>query len=137
MASTAMDSKLRTLRDETLKLARESLDEGQLVAYRTLNEFAERITGLLVPTTRQSSEVVPHARTIVSIWARYKGTRYDAELDTSRIEGGRGHCVRFRDQWMSVSAAAVSITGNAVNGWRFWRYRRDDGRAALIDELRK
>jgi len=49
--------------------------------------------------------------------ANYKGQMY-----TARVEGGAlvlGTGKRFD----SPSAAAVSITGSSVNGWRFWECR--------------
>ena len=74
---------------------------------------------------------------VVPIFVRYRGQRYDAELDRSRIIGDRGQCVRFRDKWMAPSAAGTSIpTKNLVNGWKFWKYLRSDGNVGMIDELR-
>jgi len=74
---------------------------------------------------------------VVPIFVHYRGQRYDAELDRSRIVGDRGQCVRFRDKWMAHSAAGTSIpTKNLVNGWRFWKYLRSDGNVGMIDELR-
>ena len=74
---------------------------------------------------------------VVPIFVHYRGQRYDAELDRSRIVGDRGQCVRFRDKWMAPSAAGTSIpTKNLVNGWRFWKYLRSDGNVGMIDELR-
>ena len=74
---------------------------------------------------------------VVQIFVNYRGQRYDAELDRSKIIGDRGRCVRFRDRWMAPSAAGTSIpTKNLVNGWRFWKYVRSDGNIGMIDELR-
>lgn len=81
----------------------------------------------------QPSSVSP----LIPIFADYKGQRYDAQLDVSRISGSGGQCVLFHSRWMTTSNAANSIpTANNTNGWRFWRYRRDDGAIAIIDELR-
>ncbi len=48
--------------------------------------------------------------------ANYKGQTYLA-----RVEGGA--LVLNGQQFDSPSAAAVSITGNPVNGWTFWECR--------------
>jgi hypothetical protein len=48
--------------------------------------------------------------------ANYKGSTYPA-----RVEGGGLMLNGVR--YPSPSAAAVSITGSAVNGWRFWEAR--------------
>ncbi len=48
--------------------------------------------------------------------ASYKGRTY-----SGRVEGGA--LVVDGKSYDSPSAAAVAITGNAVNGWRFWECR--------------
>lgn len=48
--------------------------------------------------------------------ASYKGKTY-----TARVEGGG--LLLEGTRYPSPSAAAVSITGGAVNGWRFWEAR--------------
>ncbi len=49
--------------------------------------------------------------------ANYKG-----EIHTARVEGG-ALVLSNGQRFDSPSAAAVSITGSAVNGWRFWECR--------------
>ena len=49
--------------------------------------------------------------------AHYKGQMY-----TARVEGGVLVLANGK-RFDSPSAAAVSITGNSVNGWRFWECR--------------
>ena len=67
----------------------------------------------LLPRAASNPQLVP-------IFKYYKGQKYEAELDRSRIVGDRGQCVRFRDKWMAPSAAGISIpTKNNVNGWQF------------------
>lgn len=63
--------------------------------------------------------------------ATYKGQTYLA-----RVEGGA--LVLSGKRFDSPSAAAVSITRNAVNGWRFWEARLP-GQAGwkIIEALRK
>lgn len=63
--------------------------------------------------------------------ATYKGQTY-----TAKVEGGA--LVLNGTRYPSPSAAAVSITGSAVNGWRFWE-ARFPGQAGwkIIEKLRK
>ena len=52
---------------------------------------------------------------------RYRGQEFSAEV--VKAEGGEGAravgCQGAR--YRSLSAAAKAITGNSVNGWRFWK----------------
>ena len=63
--------------------------------------------------------------------ATHKGRTY-----TGRVQGGA--LVVDGKSYESPSAAAVAITGNAVNGWRFWECRLP-GRSTwqLIEGLRR
>ncbi len=63
--------------------------------------------------------------------ANYKG-----QLRTGRVEGGALFVNGQR--YDSPSAAAVAITGSAVNGWRFWECRLP-GKSSwqLIESLRR
>jgi len=64
--------------------------------------------------------------------AQYKGGLYLAEIRNGRWldESGAEHT--------SPSAAATSVTGNNVNGWRFWEARRpQDSEWRKIDALPK
>lgn len=49
--------------------------------------------------------------------ARYKGRMYEAEARASAL-------VYAGKRFKSPSAAAIEITGNSVNGWKFWECRR-------------
>ncbi len=63
--------------------------------------------------------------------ANYKG-----QICTGRVEGGT---LKVNGQpYDSPSAAAVAITGSAVNGWRFWECRFP-GKSSwqLIESLRR
>lgn len=57
--------------------------------------------------------------------ATYKGASYLAEVKSYQdekhvtLEGLEPIDIQGRS-WMSLSAAACDITGNSVNGWRFW-----------------
>jgi hypothetical protein len=62
--------------------------------------------------------------------ATYKGQAYLARIENgSLILNGKKH--------NSLSAAAVSITGSAVNGWNFWECRVPGGAWKSINTLRK
>ena len=62
---------------------------------------------------------LPPAGTRLS--ARYRGQEFIAEVVAA--EGGEGaRVLEFQgSQCASLSAAAKAITGNSVNGWRFWK----------------
>jgi hypothetical protein len=53
--------------------------------------------------------------------ARYRGQEFIAEVVTA--EGGEGaRVLEFQGaRYASLSAAGKVITGNSVNGWRFWK----------------
>lgn len=61
---------------------------------------------------------------------------YKGQLHTGRVENGA--LVIKGERFTSPSAAAVSITGNAVNGWRFWECLfPGTNRWKVIADLRK
>ena len=63
--------------------------------------------------------------------ATYKGQLYTGEVEN-------GALVVNGERFTSPSAAAVSITGNPVNGWRFWEcLLPGTNRWKLIANLRK
>jgi predicted CopG family antitoxin len=62
--------------------------------------------------------------------ANYKG-----QLHTARIEGGS--LVVNGKRFNSPSAAAVSITGSPVNGWRFWECKLPGKSWQFIESLRR
>lgn len=64
--------------------------------------------------------------------ANYKG-----QVHAARVEGG-ALVLSNGKRFDSPSAAAVSITGSAVNGWRFWECRLP-GKSSwqLIESLRR
>ena len=141
MVTSELNSKLTKLKEEVWELARQSLEERETHVYRCLVGMAENLTMLIASPSTQHGSSITNTQQFsdskpVLIFARYKGEKYDAHLNRSRINGGRGHCVRFRDKWMTPSAAANSITETMVNGWRFWKYYRPDGTVGGIDELR-
>jgi hypothetical protein len=72
-------------------------------AYQTINPRDWMIKGVTFPEGTEFR-------------ATYKGRTY-----TAHVEGGA--LVLDGKRHPSPSAAAVSITGSAVNGWRFWEAR--------------
>jgi hypothetical protein len=62
--------------------------------------------------------------------ADYKGRTY-----TARVEGGG--LVVNGEKYNSPSAAAISITGNPVNGWKFWECRYEGQPWLVLHNLRK
>ena len=139
MAGQELREKAQALKEEAWQLARQSLEQGDKQLYKEMIEITERLTEL---TNRQehmtgANNVHADKQGLLPIFKRYKGVRYDAQLDRSKINGGRGECVLFRGRWQTVSGAATAITNNQVNGWRnFWKYQRADGTIASIEELR-
>ena len=62
----------------------------------------------------------------------YKGRTYTAEIKDGVWVGADG------EKRSSPSEAAVKITGNSVNGWRFWQCKRPgDVGWQLMDRLRE
>jgi len=66
----------------------------------------------------------------LSLRAEYKGKRYTASLRKGGQVAYGGHV------YASPSAAGKAVVGRAVNGWHFWRFRRD-GEWVRLRELRK
>ena len=151
-----LTERIQRLRQDTLDIARDSLDHD-IRAYRVLSHVAVRLTDIiqqngtsespvsadgLVPKSPDAAVTALNERissSTIPIYARYRGVTHHAKLDPSRISStGRGDCVLFEGQWMSVSGSVREITSTSVNGWvQFWRYRRDNGVEAQIDEIRK
>ena len=133
---TELDKKITQLIDQTWQVARDSLDAGETIVYRSLTDIAEKLKKLIGSSDKLPVVVSPNAK-LLPIFARYRGKRYEAELDVFRIEGGRGHCV-FRDgKWQTASGSVGTITNTSVNGWRnFWKFT-NNGKEASIENLRK
>ncbi len=152
--------RIRNIRKQVLSVAEESLDANDENTYRGLSEVALQLTSL-IPLDNDSTaksatdqlvsaspvavrertearyEAVSQKLDATSISVVYGGLRHRAELDTTRISsGGRGKCVQYEGEWMTASGAAGLITGGAVNGWRFWQYRRANGTEGPIQEIR-
>lgn len=130
--------KLRELTNESWKLAREALDEKEPKAYHALLRVTEVLNDVIqdedsqerTGTTTEQAKSIP-------IFVQHHGERFEAAFHPKRVyRYGHSDCVLFEDRFRTPSAAARSITGYNVNGWRFWRYRRSDGSTGIIDQLR-
>ncbi len=150
----SMLERMRILRDDALEIAKDSLDHDPRM-FRVLNDVAERIrnamhlngTGvasvvvsqptLSLPETAMRSTAEISSSQIISIYTIYNGVNYQAQLDLSRISRGVKECVYFEGDWRTPSGAAMRFTTSNVNGWIFWRYKRDDGSEGRINEIKK
>ena len=55
-----------------------------------------------------------------SLTAKHNGQLYEAKIIRSK-KNSEKPAILFRDkEYKTMSAAAITITGYAVNGWRFW-----------------
>ena len=158
MTNDEILERIIVIRDDVLEIARASLTTGDVVKFSKLNEVAVTLTELApvdisvgVPrspsavgrdyTAPTGLDAGPGQRNsmlqVVPVFARYHGTRYDAELDTSRIgSNGRGECINFRGKWMTPGRATALITTTRPGAWRFWRFARPDGTEGRIQEIR-
>jgi hypothetical protein len=67
-----------------------------------------------------------------TIYANYKGKEYKGWVN--RI----GKIKYANKYYESPSIAGLAVTGRkALNGWKFWKYRTDDGKLVYLDEARK
>jgi hypothetical protein len=133
-----IEMKINQLRDQTWQIARESLDSGETRIYRTLTDIAEKLTKLVSSSDKSQIDVIKTGR-MIPIFARYKGERYEAELDVDRIDGGRRPCVLMEGRLWTAAGAVRHITNTSVNGWRhFWRYIDESTNSEQpIDRLRE
>jgi hypothetical protein len=117
----------------------------------TENDVLRELLGL--PSKQQATSVqsaaAPQAKSIDGTspedWV-VKNVRFPQGTDFRATHKGRTHTGRVQGgalivdgkSYESPSAAAVAITGNAVNGWRFWECRLP-GKASwqLIEGLRR
>ena len=74
---------------------------------------------------RKGAGQKPSARELpplgTELMGRYRGQEVSARIVADE-EGGRAPAVECRgSRYRSLSAAGRAITGNSVNGWRFWQ----------------
>jgi hypothetical protein len=102
-------------------------DSLRVALLRWADELLDQ-QGLELTPRKSQSFAGPNGK---SIFANYKHERYDARL----LQRWRVHYDGVT--YPTPSAAAVAITGNPTNGWRFWRYTDpDSGGIEPIDRLR-
>lgn len=135
------------IRDSIGKLAQACLAANELEAFQDLNKLIVDLSRVSQRFPNTNSTATPSelgdsiraAKGEVKIFRERKGQRYEAFLDTSRIQktGHGGPCILFQGQWRHASASAHMITNNSVNGWRnFWRYIDSSGIEQPIEQLR-
>ena len=145
--------RIQRLRKDTLEIAKDSLDYD-LRAYRVLSDVAVRLTDIIKqnsttesvtavsqpnPIAYEPSKTIMHERVspgTIGIKAKYKGVTYQALLDPSRINSGLEECIYFEGDWRTASGSAMRVATSNVNGWNFWRYKRDDGSEGRLSEIR-
>ena len=134
-----LDVRMNSVRNEVWDLAREFLERRDTKKYRILVDIAEKLTTLSPEQFVASSlnNEIAGQHEIVDIFVRFKGIRYEATLDVTRINGGRGRCVYYDNEWLTPSRAAHQITKTQVNGWLFWKFKDREGRDSSIHELRE
>ncbi len=88
-----------------------------------------------------AEEATPSANDWIAKGVRFPSStefraNYKGQIRTGRVENGA--LIVNGKSYDSPSAAAVGITGGAVNGWRFWECRLP-GKASwqLIESLRR
>lgn len=60
---------------------------------------------------------------VIRIFGYHKGQMYEAEItDASKVK-----TLHDGEEYTSLSAAASAIRGYQENGWRFWKYKDEDG----------
>jgi hypothetical protein len=69
------------------------------------------------PSRERPARELPPPGTRLS--ARYRGQELSAEVVAAEDGAHAVECQGAR--YRSLSAAAKAITGNSVNGWRFWK----------------
>ena len=94
---------------------------GRLGAKR--DELADLVAAGIVPPGLRLKHVNRRTR------ERYNGTV--TESGTVLVDNDEGH-----EEYPSLSAAAVALTGASINGWIWWTAEFDDGCEVLMDELR-
>jgi len=137
-----LDNEIIKLREQTWKIARESIEINKLTIYRTLNDIAEKLTTLIDMTDNKPVVADPEGK-FVPIFARYRGEKYEAQLDVARIFGGK--CIWMDGEWLAPSHSAINIKKNSTNppynhttnGWGFWKYFDESSNSEQpIDRLR-
>ena len=109
----------------------------------TYNDVIRELLGLALsaPATLAEVNSGPSASDWIAKGVRFPaGTEfranYKGQLHTARVDNG---CLMLSNgkHFDSPSAAAVSITGSAVNGWRFWECKLPGKSWQLIESLRR
>ncbi len=108
----------------------------------TENDVLRELFGL--PRRKPATPAAP-APIAANDWVA-KGVRFPAGTDFRAVHKGQTYLARVQGgalvlngkRYDSPSAAAVAVTGSAVNGWRFWEARMPgDSAWKMIESLRR
>lgn len=109
----------------------------------TYNDVVRELLGLAqtTPPPRGEKSASPSPSDWVAKGVRFPaGTEfranYKGQVHVARVEAG-ALMLSNGKRFDSPSAAAVSITGSAVNGWRFWECKLPGKSWQLIETLRR
>ncbi len=83
------------------------------------------------PSRARKAALAPYVTQRFKVRAVHKGKRYEASVRRDGTINYNGAI------YTSPSAAGRAALGRGVNGWRFWRFRNEDGEWVRLDELRK
>ena len=67
-----IEMKIIQLRDQTWQIARDSLDSGETLIYRTLTDIAEKLTNLISSSDKNQIDISNTGK-MIPIFALYKG----------------------------------------------------------------
>lgn len=68
------------------------------------------------------------------IYCHYMGQKYKAKV----LPSGIIELVPGKERFNSPSLAGIAVTKKkTINGWRFWKYKNENGNLIYIDQLRK
>lgn len=82
-------------------------------------------------TYQREATLAPYVNSRFTIKAKYKGDEYRATVRKNGKINYRG------DIYNSPSLAGIAVLGRRpCDGWRFWKYRNEDGEWVILDELR-
>ncbi|MDD5208933.1 MAG: GIY-YIG nuclease family protein [Elusimicrobiales bacterium] len=100
-------------------------------------ELIEIFSNGIAPKHKQSRRAIKKSDLAGCVKCRlpiqfvYKGKAYNAHVSKS------GAIIFNGKEYVSPSAAAFSLTGSGVNGWKAWKFQDKNGAWLRLDTLRK